>query len=225
MKKKFITICVMLSVILLSTSVANGMATVEPDDYSADTDISTAFWGVTLSSRGSGWDMPSGDKPIGRIFAIDPSGRTDEFDPSTGSLAFGTADKDHPHLFWGKDKLHLRADFTLAVATEVSVDFIGTSDSFPKIGELYAYDAGGTVVDFATTDPLKPLKKDKWERVTVSGPAISYIIACGEKNSSVSWDSLGIDHMQWEPIPAPGAILLGSLGVGLVGWLRRRRTL
>ena len=40
-------------------------------------------------------------------------------------------------------------------------------------------------------------------------------------------DNIGmlLDNVSVSVIPAPGAILLGSLGAGLVGWLRRRKSI
>ena len=52
------------------------------------------------------------------------------------------------------------------------------------------------------------------------GASYNYI-----KVSSIYDGDFEIDAVSGSPIPAPGAILLGGIGVGLVGWLRRNRSL
>jgi len=79
----------------------------------------------------------------------------------------------------------------------------------------------GNPGDFTPADPLI------LDGVLFSGDTLIYTTRNTWNGSSWSYQP---NAGYWTPtradlIPAPGAILLGGIGIGLVGWLKRRRTL
>jgi hypothetical protein len=69
---------------------------------------------------------------------------------------------------------------------------------------------------------------EQWFETSFSGtPGYTLTIVCtaGAGKYWNPYGQLGIDRLTVTFVPAPGAILLGSIGIGLVGWLKRRRSM
>ena len=196
--KKLIAICILL--VLMSTGAANAAFTLTFDELAPQPVDGLSYNGVTFGFKVD-W-VPSTDAVYNDI---GPGNLTYLQDASLEGTTAGvlTLDFETP-----TDQL----DFGIAL------------NSYNPVTMAYVvklYDSSYTPIGTFTGD-TSPLVLWSEGQFTYSGTRVRRAVIGFNEHAA---NRFAIDNLTINPIPAPGAVLLGSFGLGLVNWLRRRRTL
>jgi hypothetical protein len=193
--KKLIMICALTILILAPSSATAGLTVV---DFECVPDTYYALGGhQNLDGYYPGLNFGPGAYIFDRaIYGYNDS----DFPPHSGDAVIGT-DFGVPYI---------QVDFVGFTATYVEAWYTSAYTFY-----LEAYDASNNLIAMSTG----PSNIGTNSLISVSIPNIAYV------KFHDSGNMFSVDDFAYEPIPAPGAILLGGIGAGLVGWLRRRRTL
>lgn len=125
------------------------------------------------------------------------------------------------------DDSWLVMDFS-ALANSLSLDFGNDDPDWSEAGDmailtvyLDGTQVGQTTVEMNRDDVMN-------QSIAVSGVTFDSATFYYDVDPSIGLAEM-VDNIEFElagsTVPAPGAILLGTLGTGLVGWLRRRRAM
>lgn len=236
--KSLMAICVIAGVILASTSVATAVMTItaDADSFANGADISTAFANVILSSTSAGsipGTVPVGEQVDGKVYARIPVNPLHASTPDKvfgNSLSSSNGDGNPHNEVWAQNgswEYRLKAEI-IGFAKTVEVDVIcNDDDESGDFGVMELYDgSGGLITQVTTTDafgdpgPLVGRGTSETLSYNTGSWNIRYVIISG-----ADYDTISVDNFRATAIPAPGALLLGSIGIALVGWLRRKRSL
>ena len=146
----------------------------------------------------------------------------------TDSVGSGLDVRDYGHQSNGKalgiysdhDDSGLWMDFDVPV-TSLSLSFGNDDAGWSSAGDqahLVAYLAGTKVGETFVTMNRNDVMD---QSIAVSGVTFDKAFFKYEVNPSQGLTEV-VDDIMFTPIPAPGAVLLGALGLGMVGWLKRR---
>lgn len=196
--KKFLAICILSS--LISAGTANAAATLTFDELPFQSVDGLTYNGVTFG------------------FEISGSPSSDAYYNATGP---GTLLYIQDTSLEGNTQGTLTLDF---VTPTNNLEFgiaLNTISPVFQAYEVELFDESlnslGTLIN--DTNPLVYWSEGNFN---YSGTAISRAVI---NFNQVYAQRFAIDNLAISTIPAPGALLLGSLGAGFVSWLRRRKTL
>ncbi|MFC1792021.1 hypothetical protein ACFL3Q_00355 [Planctomycetota bacterium] len=204
MMKKYITICVVLGLLVCLCGSANAAIS-----YGTPSPALNPVFGTLIDFD----DQPTGTPILPGDYAAFGLASITELTVGTPAFARYGGSQSQPNYIGTGAQYGWNGIIRFDLALPASQIGLGIADSQGGPETLSVFNSGGVLLESHVLTPGSNIY------VVITRP--TYDISRIE----LSGEYFAADDLQFNTIPAPGAILLGSIGLGFVNWLRRRRTL